>query len=485
MDAKDKHAPSTATLELAVLVLVTFFTALYMKGLNSGIPLYYDSIGDAATVGGTLVAVFTLASTVMRLVGGQVTDHFSHYRVLLASLAGLLIGVAVPAVCDTFPVVMASRILQGASFALATNVMTVAVMGSASKKHLGRRVGIKGAGTSLGTMLGALVATGLLDGIGYQGFYGFYAALMLAAMLAIVLLRRKESAIAKAEDPSARKASEEAGGKANGSATSGAHEAAEAAVAAQATTGENATGGAVASGAAASVATASSAGTGAAPASSATSSSSGSTAAPAKQSLRERARQFIAPYLFPQVMPYLAISFARRMPKGFCIAFVLIFARTAGIASGALFFVAAGATTLICRLCGGKLFDSGRTWLLFPLISVQILGFIALAVAPSFATLIVAAIGYGISVGTTSPFIKTTAAKATPKEHWGVVNGEIYFFGDLGKALGAFLGGLLIDATAKALVPEIALGFALFTSVVTGLSLLIGHRMNRKIGQAA
>lgn len=471
MDAKDRHAPSTATLELAVLVLVTFFTALYMKGLNSGIPLYYDSIGDAATVGGTLVAVFTLASTVMRLVGGQVTDHFSHYRVLLASLAGLLIGVAIPAACDAFPVVVASRILQGASFALATNVMTVAVMGSASKKHLGRRVGIKGAGTSLGTMLGALVATGLLDGIGYQGFYGFYAALMLAAMLAIVLLKRKENAMAKTENEQTRKTTEgTADEKASSSATSDAHGAAKAAVATQATGGEDTTDDAVASEAAASTAATSGA---AAP-------SSVSAAAPTKLPFRERARQFIAPYLFPQVMPYLAISFARRMPKGFCIAFVLIFARTAGIASGALFFVAAGATTLICRLCGGKLFDSGRTWLLFPLISVQILGFAALAVAPSFATLIVAAITYGISVGTTSPFIKTTAAKATPNEHWGVVNGEIYFFGDLGKALGAFLGGLIIDATAKALVPEIALGFALFTSVVTGLSLLIGHRMNRK-----
>lgn len=437
--ANAKRGPSMSTAELAVLVLVTFFTALYMKGLNSGIPLYYDGIGDAATVGGTFVAVFTLASTAMRLVGGQVTDHFSHYRVLLASLAGLLVGVAVPAIWDAFPVVMASRVLQGASFALATNVMTVAVMGSASKKHLGRRVGIKGAGTSLGTMLGALVATGLLDDIGYHGFYWFYAGLMLLAVIAIVLLQRKERAVAKTEDAKDGKAP-----------TDGAP------------TSEKAS-----SKAAAEVSRAADA-------------EAVSTAPRPKLPLKERARQLIAPYLFPQVMPYLAISFARRMPKGFCIAFVLIFARAAGIASGALFFVAAGATTLICRLCGGKLFDSGRTWLLFPLISVQVLGFIALAAAPSFATLIVAAIAYGISVGTTSPFIKTTSAKATPKEHWGVVNGEIYFFGDLGKALGAFLGGLIIDATAKALVPEIALGFALFTSVVTGLSLLVGHRMNSK-----
>ncbi|MCI8424522.1 MAG: MFS transporter, partial [Adlercreutzia sp.] len=201
---------------------------------------------------------------------------------------------------------------------------------------------------------------------------------------------------------------------------------------------------------------------------------------PAKPSIKQRVRAFIAPYLFPQVAPYLAISFARRVPKGLCISFVLVFAKHAGIAMGAAFFIAAGATTLVCRLCGGKLFDSDKTWLLWPLLSVQIIGFAILAIAPSFATLLVAAVGYGISVGTSSPFVKTITAKATPKEHWGVVNGEVYFFGDLGKATGAFVGGLLIDATAKTLLPEIALGFALFTSAVTAIALLVGRHLQAK-----
>lgn len=90
-------------------------------------------------------------------------------------------------------------------------------------------------------------------------------------------------------------------------------------------------------------------------------------------------RAFIAPYLFPQVAPFLAISFARRVPKGLRISFVLIFAKNAGIAMGAAFFVVAGATTLLCRLCGGKLFDSDKTWLLWPLISVQLTALALLA----------------------------------------------------------------------------------------------------------
>lgn len=449
MGDKGKRTLSSATVSLIVLVAVTFFTALYMKGLNSGIPLYYDSIGYSATIGGTFVAVFTLASTVMRLVGGQVTDHFPHYKVLLGSLAGLGLGVAIPALWDNFYVVMGARVLQGASFALATNVMTVAVMGSASKKHLGRRVGIKGAGTSLGTMLGALVATWLLDSAGYQGFYLFYAGLMVVAITAVVILHRSEKARAKrleATDEADRKSMA-------GAEEEGAHGAA------AAEHGDA---------------------TGTAAAQTANASALSRTTCPAKPSFKQRVHAFIAPYLFPQVAPYLAISFARRVPKGLCISFVLVFAKHAGIAMGAAFFIAAGATTLICRLCGGKLFDSNKTWLLWPLLSVQIIGFAILAIAPSFATLLVAAVGYGISVGTSSPFVKTITAKATPKEHWGVVNGEVYFFGDLGKATGAFVGGLIIDATAKTLLPEIALGFALFTSAVTGIALLVGRRLQAK-----
>lgn len=434
-DAANTNGSGKSIAPFVVLVIITFFTALYMKGLNSGIPLHYDDLGYSATVGGTFVAVFTIASTVMRLIGGQITDRFSHFNVLLASLAGLFVGVALPAVFDQFAVVMASRVIQGASFALATNVMTVAVMGTATRKHIGRRVGIKGAGTSLGTMLGALLSTLLLEDAGYQGFYWFYAAIMFVAIISIIVLKKTERAKSK-------KRLENAGATAKATSAS-----------------EN---------------------TSVKKGDASTSAEAKNKTANSTKSRKERFREFIAPYFMPHVYPYLAISFARRMPKGFCISFMLIFAKHAGIAMGAAFFVAAGATTLICRLCGGKLFDSNKTWLLWPLISTQIVGFVILAIAPSFTTLIVAAIGYGISVGTTSPFIKTLTAKATPKEHWGVVNGEVYFFGDMGKAVGAFCGGLLIDATSKAFVPEIAIGFGIITSIFTAIALLLGHRAKNK-----
>ncbi len=410
--ARPSRSMSAENVTLAVLVLVTFFTNLYMQGLNTGIPYYYDTVGYSAAIGGTFVAVFTLSSMVMRLVGGEITDAFSHYRVLLLSLAVMFLGTALPAIWDGFAMAMFARVLQGGAFAIATNVMTVAVLGSSSKKQFGKRLGIKGAGTSLGTMFGALISTGLIDGIGYQAFYAFYALLMVASIAAILLLQRRRHTLATT--PSNPKPE-----------------------------------------------------------------ASAPQAAAPRASAYER---FIAPLLMPEALPFMVISLARRIPKGFCVTFILIFAKYAGIKVGAAFFVATGLATLACRLLGGKVFDSDKTWLLLPLQSVEIVGFIFFAIWPSFATLILAAIGYGITVGTTSPLIKALIAKKTPKEHWGAVNGELFFFADIGKAGSAFFGGLLIDAISKAFIPAIALAFCVLSSAITALALLFGQRVWKRAG---
>lgn len=423
MGQQTKSDKVSSYASMCVLVFVTFLTSLYLKGLDSGIPLYYDSLGKSASLGGTFVAVFTLASTVMRLIGGQITDHFSHFKVLIVSLAGLFIGAVMPMISEEFYVVVVSRVLQGASFALQANVVTVAVMGSGSRSHIGKRVGIKGVGTSLGTMFGALLATLLLDDFGYEAFYGFFAVIILVSIIAVVVLRKFEHH----DYPHPASAAAPAH-------SDGEHDSAQAIEI----------------------------------------DSEEDEAHSAKKTFRE----LISPYLYPQVAPFVAIAFSWKMMRGFCIAFMLIFARHAHIGSGAIFFIVAGATTLACRLLGGKLFDSDRAFLLFPLMGVEVLGFALLTIDPSFLMLIISAVCYGISIGTASPFVKTLAAKSTPKEHWGVVNGELFFFGDIGKAIGAFCGGLIIDALGKAFIPQIALGFAVFGFVVTGAALLLRRRVD-------
>lgn len=384
--------PELITVPFVVMVVITFFNGLYYKGMDAGIPLHYDDLGMAATVGGTFVAIYTIASTVTRLFAGQLSDNHDHIYVLLGGLGLLLLGALIPAIWPVYGIILACRVLQGVGFSIATNAITVICLGLSPKKKIGQTVGLKGAGSSLATMLGALLATVLLSTVGYQGFFWFYAILMVIGMVAAVLTMRSRRMQAQRDyhrqEIAQRRAAEKA--------------------AAAAGHGESAV------------------------------------------------QRWVRSFWLPGCFPYALIEFARRMPKGLCITFVLIYAKHMGLGTGAYFFVIAGIFTLLGRILGGKLYDNAKPWLLVPMVAAGAVGFLLLMFWPTVWALGVAGAFYGVTIGTSSPFLKTLTAKAVSKEHWGVANSELYFLGDLGLALGAYGGGLLVDALGKAALPAIA-----------------------------
>ena len=411
--------PELVTAPFVVMIAITFFNGLYYKGMDAGIPLHYDDLGMAATVGGTFVAVYTIASTVTRLFAGQLSDDHDHVQVLLGGLGLLLLGALIPALWPEYAVVLVCRVLQGVGFSIATNAITVICLGLSPKKKIGQTVGLKGAGSSLATMLGALLATVLLTMVGYQGFFWFYVALMAVGMVAAVLAARSRRMQAQRDyhrqEIAKRRAAEKA-------AEASGH-------------GENAF------------------------------------------------QRWLRSFWLPGAFPYALIEFARRCPKGICITFVLIYAKHLGLGTGAYFFVIAGVFTLLGRLLGGKLYNNARPWLLVPMVGVGAVGFLPLMFCPTVWALGVAGAFYGITIGTSSPLLKTLTAKAVSKEHWGVANSELYFLGDLGLALGAYGGGILVDALGKAALPAITFWTGVAATALTAVVLVWAKR--RKGVQAA
>lgn len=402
-DAKPTNT-RVLTVAFLVLIVVTTLNGLYQRGLDSGIPLYYSSIGKSATIGGTLVAIFTIASMLARLVGGYITDTTDHIRALLAGMAMLIVGAVLPALWPSMWIVVLSRVIQGCGFAFSSNVISVLVMETAPKKKLGQRISYKGVGTSLAMMFGASIATWLLSACNYRIFYAVYA-LMACAGFVLVMCISKTPTISMAREQDARKRGQR------------------------------------------------------------------KTTMPW--------RELIASYRLEQAVPFTVIQLLRRLPKGACLSFMLVYAKHAGFGTGALFFIVAGFTTLLCRIVFAGMFNHINQWVLLPTILVDVVGFGLLALTPNWPTLICAAICYGISIGVMSPMLKTLTSQSVDKEHWGVANGELQFMGDIGRALGAFLGGICIDITSQAQIPAIICLFAAVASILTALVLAFNQR-NRK-----
>lgn len=382
-----------------VLIAVTTLNGLYQRGMDSGVPLYYTSIGDSATVGGTLVAIFTIASMIMRLVGGRITDTTDHIHALLAGMSMLLIGAVLPAIWPALWVVTISRVIQGCGFAFASNVISVLIMETAPKKKLGQRISYKGVGTSLAMMFGAAIATWLLSACSYRMFYVVYALMALVGMVLVLCIAHTPTIEqARRQDAQTRR---------------------------HAHTQPN------------------------------------------------NWRAVLASYRLPQAVPYTVIQLLRRLPKGACLSFMLVYAKHNGFGTGALFFIVAGLATLICRIAFAGAFNHINRWTLLPMILLDVLGFGLLALRPNWIMLMLAAVCYGCSIGVMSPMLKTLTSQSVSKEHWGVANGELQFMGDIGRALGAFLGGVCIDMTTQAHIPLIICLFALVASVLTAIVLAV------------
>lgn len=396
-ESHDGKNTRVLTAAFLVLIAVTTLNGLYQRGMDSGIPLYYTSIGDSATVGGTLVAIFTIASMIMRLVGGRITDTTDHIHALLAGMGMLLIGAVLPAIWPALWVVTIARVIQGCGFAFASNVISVLIMETAPKKKLGQRISYKGVGTSLAMMFGAAIATWLLSTCSYRMFYVVYALMALVGLILVLIIAHAPTIEqVRRQDVQTR-----------------AH----------------------------------------------------------MQSATTDWRAVVASYKLPQAVPYTIIQLLRRLPKGACLSFMLVYAKHNGFGTGALFFIVAGLATLVCRIVFAGAFNHINRWTLLPMILLDVLGFGLLALRPNWIMLMLAAVCYGCSIGVMSPMLKTLTSQSVSKEHWGVANGELQFMGDIGRALGAFLGGVCIDMTTQAHIPLIICLFALVASVLTTIVL--------------
>jgi predicted MFS family arabinose efflux permease len=109
-----------------------------------------------------------------------------------------------------------------------------------------------------------------------------------------------------------------------------------------------------------------------------------------------------------------------------------------------IFFLLNAIVTVLIRPFSGKIYDRmGHKYLIYPACLAGISGLVIMSLTRNFATLIVAAIVYGIAYGIMQPtFLAWAVSRVTPDKK-GTANAMALSFMDLGMALGAIsLGGV-------------------------------------------
>lgn len=167
------------------LVAIYFTTFGGFMALTSWLPTYWKSYyAMPAVTAGSLTALYSILTSLMRVVGGSVADRFGGERTILVSLSAMIVGAlmlafsAVPGLSMTAIVILAvgMGISNAAVFKLVPQEVPRAVGGASGW------VGGLGAfgGFTLPPLLGAVVAS--------QGQGGYASGFFLFALLAVLSL---------------------------------------------------------------------------------------------------------------------------------------------------------------------------------------------------------------------------------------------------------------------------------------------------------
>jgi MFS family permease len=167
--------------------LAVFVDMLGFGIILPSLPLHAAGLGGAGVWVGALLTAYAAAQFLAAPVLGTLSDRYGRRRLLLLSLAGSAISLAVTGLAGSLWLLLFARMIAGA-FGGATAVGQAYVVDLSTVRHRTRSLGLVGASIGLGFVFGPAIGAGLADaGIGFAGTC-YTAAAIAAANLILGLL---------------------------------------------------------------------------------------------------------------------------------------------------------------------------------------------------------------------------------------------------------------------------------------------------------
>lgn len=163
-------------MQFTLLILINFLMSAAYQLVTPLFAAYLNSQGTALEMTGILTGTFFFASLAVRPFCGRWADG-RHKKTLLVGAAVLMTGCAAGyAAGKTLPVLLASRLIHGAAFAVGSTVSLSLSAACIPNKRLGQGMGLFGLGQT------AAVAAGPALGLLLQGRFGAAGAFWGAAV---------------------------------------------------------------------------------------------------------------------------------------------------------------------------------------------------------------------------------------------------------------------------------------------------------------
>jgi MFS family permease len=187
--------------------LAVFVDMLGFGIILPSLPLHAAALGGGGVWVGALLTAYAAAQFVAAPLLGSLSDRYGRRRLLLLSLVGSTISLALTGVAGDLVLLLVARVVAG-GFGGATAVAQAYVVDLSTTRHRTRSLGLVGASIGLGFVFGPAIGAGLASGgIGFTGTClvasGIAAANLLLGLLVLPSPQRLAELKAAEPDPDA------------------------------------------------------------------------------------------------------------------------------------------------------------------------------------------------------------------------------------------------------------------------------------------
>lgn len=180
MEKRRESAPKLWSANFTRLVIITLLAYTVRQMAMSSFPMLVKWAGGSTVLAGALTLLLTVASIVMRVFSGPLTDKLGRHKVMLVGAVIYLLSMLLIALWPAMGMIVAMQILFGVGMANLTTASGAAVVDVSPPSRLGEGLGYYTLGNSVAMAIGPSLGLALIGSTeNYPAMY-FCAAALLA-----------------------------------------------------------------------------------------------------------------------------------------------------------------------------------------------------------------------------------------------------------------------------------------------------------------
>lgn len=190
---RDRPADRLITREFGLLLVAALGAFLSLGMMLPVLPYFVRNLGGGDLAIGVVVGSMAVSAVMVRPFTAPAIQNWGFQRlVLLGGVAGAIAG-AGHALADSFPVLLALRLLSGAALAVMFVACIARVMATAPEEHRSKASSYFSVAPYLGLGLGPVIGQPVYDTFGFGATFALAGALQLAGTLPMLLVRNHRS----------------------------------------------------------------------------------------------------------------------------------------------------------------------------------------------------------------------------------------------------------------------------------------------------